>query len=311
MMGSPLYASPEQLDSARHANERADIWALGITLHFLLTGRHPFMADSHALLIASIMMGKPAPLREHRADLPEALERIVLKCLERDQTRRYGSVGELVSALGAIGQQEPRAPAAPRPGETTAALSSPEPVISSSNVTDGLPGRTTVPHSVSDAGPAPVSSRTPFAWIAVAVLVAGGAVVAVRGASDSKGSQPAEPQVPASAPVTAARPPETALPTPNPAAPSVAAPHASGAVRIEPAVTPAAEPLASSKVPEPSTPKPNTRAVAPVKKADVKPVQAKPPLAASSPRVTPATSASDAPKARKPADLDSLIDERR
>jgi serine/threonine-protein kinase len=310
MMGSPLYASPEQLDSARHANERADIWALGITLHFLLTGRHPFMADSHALLIASIMMGKPAPLREHRAQAPEALERIVLKCLERDPNRRYGSVGELVSALAAIGQQEPRAFAAPRAGETTAALSSPEPVSSSSDLPDESPGRTTVPHSVSDAGPAPVSSRTPYAWMAVAALIAGGVVVAVLGASNSRGHQAAEGPAPALAPVTAEQPPRAVI-APGSAVTSGAAPHATDAVRIEPAVTPAAEPLASSRVPEPNTPKPNRLAAPPVKKAEVKPAPAKPPLTAASPRVTPATSASDAPKAKKPADLDSLIDERR
>jgi eukaryotic-like serine/threonine-protein kinase len=99
MMGSPLYMSPEQMQSAKDADHRADIWALGIILQELLTGASPFMADTVPELVAKILSTPPPSLRFRRPDAPEGLERVISTCLEKDRNRRFGSIADLALAL--------------------------------------------------------------------------------------------------------------------------------------------------------------------------------------------------------------------
>jgi serine/threonine-protein kinase len=98
-VGSPLYMSPEQMSSAKIADARADVWALGVILHELITGRVPFYATSLAELAIKIATERPEPMRARREDTPKGLERAVLRCLEKDRDRRYASVAELARAL--------------------------------------------------------------------------------------------------------------------------------------------------------------------------------------------------------------------
>jgi serine/threonine-protein kinase len=97
-LGSPGYAAPEQLTEARDADARADIWALGAILYRLLTGQPPYRGG-FADMLAAIATRPPAPPRETRADVPEELDRIIMKCLSLRPDERYGSVGELARAL--------------------------------------------------------------------------------------------------------------------------------------------------------------------------------------------------------------------
>src|SRR6185369_5708126 len=62
MMGSPGYMSPEQLESARDVDARTDIWALGVTLYQLLSGRVPFAAANATVSAIKIAVEPPAPL---------------------------------------------------------------------------------------------------------------------------------------------------------------------------------------------------------------------------------------------------------
>ncbi|MCC6647127.1 MAG: protein kinase [Polyangiaceae bacterium] len=101
-MGSPRYMSPEQVRSARRVDQRSDLWSLGVILHELVAGEPPFTGESPASLLATVVMDEPARLRDARPDAPEELERVVLRCLEKDPADRYADVGELARALGPL-----------------------------------------------------------------------------------------------------------------------------------------------------------------------------------------------------------------
>jgi len=102
-LGSPLYMSPQQIRNARHVDARTDVWAIGVILHELLTGRFPFEAESTTELLATILTEAPARLRQHRPGVPPELERIVSACLEKDLGRRTPSVAELAVRLTPFG----------------------------------------------------------------------------------------------------------------------------------------------------------------------------------------------------------------
>jgi eukaryotic-like serine/threonine-protein kinase len=108
MMGSPLYMSPEQMQSSKDVDTRADLWALGVILYELLTGVSPYVADSMPELILKIVSSPPDSLRARRPDVPEALEAALLRCLEKDRKRRYQTVGELAGALSPFGSRKSR-----------------------------------------------------------------------------------------------------------------------------------------------------------------------------------------------------------
>jgi serine/threonine-protein kinase len=98
-MGSALYMSPEQLRDARSVDHRADIYALGVSLYEMLSGRQPFTADTFPQLCVLVATGDPTPLAEVRPDLPYDFAQVVEKAFKRDPNDRYQSVAELVLAL--------------------------------------------------------------------------------------------------------------------------------------------------------------------------------------------------------------------
>ncbi len=106
LMGSPLYMSPEQLRTARRVDARTDIWALGVTLFELIAGRCPFEAESMSAVMIAIANDPPATFSQLGVPVPEGLEEVVLRCLEKDQERRWGSVAELAQALAPYAGRE-------------------------------------------------------------------------------------------------------------------------------------------------------------------------------------------------------------
>ncbi len=101
MVGTLLYMSPEQWRG--HADERSDIWSLGVTLCELVTGEAPFKARSTLQLHSEVVSGAPLPLRERFPSLPLGIELVIGKCLKTDSTMRYQNVAELAVALREFG----------------------------------------------------------------------------------------------------------------------------------------------------------------------------------------------------------------
>jgi serine/threonine-protein kinase len=99
VFGTPAYMSPEQLNSARDVDARADVWSLGVILYELLTGQTPFRADTVPQLCVAIMNHPMPALRAVRNDVPPGLEAVVQRCLEKERTQRFSSADDLAFAL--------------------------------------------------------------------------------------------------------------------------------------------------------------------------------------------------------------------
>ena len=106
-MGSAEYMSPEQMLSARDVDLRADIWSLGVCLYELCTARGPFSGASLGDTCAKVIHGAPAPPRSVAPQIPPALEAIILRCLDKDRTKRFASAADLAAALLPIATRPP------------------------------------------------------------------------------------------------------------------------------------------------------------------------------------------------------------
>jgi serine/threonine protein kinase len=99
VFGSPLYMSPEQMQSASKADERSDIWSLGVVLYELVTRKMPFDAESMAGLAVRIATDPPTRLAIALPGAPPELEAVIFKCLEKHQDKRYPNIAELAADL--------------------------------------------------------------------------------------------------------------------------------------------------------------------------------------------------------------------
>jgi serine/threonine-protein kinase len=246
LMGSPLYMSPEQLRSSRDVKAQTDIWALGVILFELMTGRAPFVAESVPELAIRIATDPTPSIRTFRPEVPAALEAVIFQCLEKEARKRPPNVAELALALLPFAPRRARATVERISGIIAAAglsvsalavPASPRAVERiETQISDGtLPavGRTT-------AVPPPTRRLAVIAVGVAAVITLGGAW-ALRGVTSSRGG-------PGTAPASnAVSPPPLSPPPSSPAGPSLLLP----APRLPaPVGDPALMPSARSSLPE-------------------------------------------------------------
>jgi serine/threonine-protein kinase len=99
ILGTPSYMAPEQAEGRKDVGAPADVYALGAILYECLTGRPPFKAATPLDTVLQVLHNEPVPPRQFQPKLPHDLEIICLKCLQKDQPRRYGSAQALAEDL--------------------------------------------------------------------------------------------------------------------------------------------------------------------------------------------------------------------
>jgi len=233
-MGTPHYMSPEQC-RGEAVDHRTDIYAMGVLLYQMWSGRLPFEGGTYLAVVSQQVMATPAPPSTHRPIAP-ALERLILRCLDKDPARRPASAR-------ALGEELATALTDMLPGETLPPLPAPAAVAALAK------------KSTRQTEPAPPSRR-----FGVRVAVAGAAVLAVAaGVFLVRGPRQAEPPRPvasAAPAATAANPPPPVPPTPAAAPPAVAAPVAASPA---PAATETRAAPAATRERRAPTPKPASR----------------------------------------------------
>jgi serine/threonine-protein kinase len=100
VVGTPFYMSPEQA-LCQDVGAAADIYAMGVVMFEMVTGRVPFAAEQLVLLLNAILKEPAPPASQFRPDVPAFLDRLILRCLEKDPGGRPQTMEEVVALLGA------------------------------------------------------------------------------------------------------------------------------------------------------------------------------------------------------------------
>ena len=237
-VGTPAYMAPEQV-AGKPVDYRTDIYSLGLILYEMFTGTPAFHAENPVAVALKQMRESPPAPHEVDPNVPVAIERAILKCLEKEPSRRFQSIAELETGL--------RSPSAPATAVATAPLSSPSTVVAKQTIGQGR-----VLQPIAAASPRMQSKRTsPLLWTLLALLAGGSAYAAVRVNAITDAADrippPEQANTPAPPPFAfvkpAAQPAAGAAGTPSPTATAKSATPA----RAKPAPKAPATPVAEAK----------------------------------------------------------------
>ena len=105
-LGTPAFCSPEQL-RGEELNARSDMYSVGATLFYLLTGRTPFEAKNMVQLLATVLEQRAPSPKQFRPEVPKGLAKVVLRCLEKQSGERFKSYADLAQALAPYSSTAP------------------------------------------------------------------------------------------------------------------------------------------------------------------------------------------------------------
>jgi serine/threonine-protein kinase len=100
-LGTPAYMSPEQARDAKHVDERSDVYSFAATMYAALAGRPPFVADSIPGVILKVQLEPPPPLTGYAPHVPEALARVLARCMDKESGTRPPSMRAAWAAIQA------------------------------------------------------------------------------------------------------------------------------------------------------------------------------------------------------------------
>lgn len=99
-VGTPAFVSPEQARNVHDVDIRSDLYSLGCTLYFALTGRAPFAGESVFELLAHHLESEPEPIEHRRREIPPALASIVRRLMAKKPDKRFQTPAELIAEMG-------------------------------------------------------------------------------------------------------------------------------------------------------------------------------------------------------------------
>ena len=102
-VGSPTYMSPEHIRNIGAIDHRTDIWAMGVVLYELLTGRPPVEEEGVGETLAAVLNKRPPPPSALRPEIPPGLDAAIMRCLEHDPTNRWPDVAHFARAIAPFG----------------------------------------------------------------------------------------------------------------------------------------------------------------------------------------------------------------
>ncbi len=101
-LGTPAYMAPEQAAADPHVDHRADLYAVGVLAYEMLCGRLPFSGPNPQAVLAAHVTEAPEPAIKHRATMPEGLNAVIMRCLEKKAADRWQRAEELLPHFDAL-----------------------------------------------------------------------------------------------------------------------------------------------------------------------------------------------------------------
>ena len=199
VMGTPAYMSPEQCEGRGNIDHRTDIYALGIVLYEMLTGRVPFIGEGYGEILVQHLTQRPIAPSQYRM-LPPHVEAVVLKALEKRPELRYPNMDEMIRAMSdpvgyveanggiaAFSQRQLMPSSAPLPSIKL----TPAPLTPPPGTLQGLHGLSTPVPTTLGGATGEVHRRTskvPF--VVAGLLIVTGATIAIAVVASGKSVQP-------------------------------------------------------------------------------------------------------------------------